>query len=131
MRIGSLGDVVFSINSRKIETLTGLKESASAAFSEHKRHNNSSILEFTGRNAKEISFSMTLSTELGVNVENEIKKIDNYLQKGTSLRLILGKRVYGSYKWVITKYSVSHKYFDKRGAPVVTDVSITLKEYCK
>lgn len=131
MTIGSLGNIVFSVSSRKIETIAGLKQSGSAAFSEHKRHNGSSILEFTGKNADEISFSMTLSTELGVRVENEIKKIVNYEQNGTALRLVLGKRVYGSYRWVITKHSVSYKFFDKRGVPVVADVSITLKEYCK
>lgn len=131
MVIGSLGDIIFSVSSEKIETLSDLKYTESVNFSEHKRHNTASILEYTGRNSAEMSFKITLSYLLGVNVEDEIKKIAEYTQQGKLLKLIIGKTVYGSYRWVITKYTVNYKYFDKYGDIVNADISLNLKEYCK
>lgn len=129
MIIGNLGGIVFYVSPNKIETFKGFKYSGQASYSEHKRHNGDTILEYTGKGADDVSFSMTLSHELGVDVEGELKKIDKYVKNGTTLRLVFGKKAYGKYRWVITKYSVSHKYTDKRGAPIVAEVSLSLKEY--
>lgn len=131
MVVGSLGDIIFSVSSEKVETLNNLKYTKSVNFSEHKRHNTTSILEYTGRNADEISFKITLSYLLGVNVEDELKKIEEYTQQGKLLKMVLGKTIYGSYRWVITKYTVNYKYFDRLGDVVNAEVSLNLKEYCK
>ena len=69
MFVGSLGGIVFRVSPKKIETFSNLKQSGSALFSEQKRHNSSSILEYTGRSPDEITFSIILSTELGIDVE--------------------------------------------------------------
>lgn len=129
MRVGSFGSVVFSVSPRKIETFKNLKRSGSVSFSEHKRHNGKSILEFTGINSEDISFSVTLSTELGIDVEKEIEKIIDIEKKGTAQYLVIGKKIYG--KFVLTKHSVTYKFHDKRGTPVVAELSLTLKEYNK
>lgn len=129
--IGCLGDIVFSVSSEMVKTFSGLKYSGSANFSEHKRHNTASILEFTGRSPSEISFSVTLSYLLGVKVEDELNKIAAYTKNGNILNLIIGNLRYGSYRWVISKYTVTYKYFDKFGKVVNAEVSLTLKEYCK
>lgn len=131
MTVGNLGDIVFSVSSDKVETLNGLKYMEQANFSEQKRHNAVSVLEYTGRAPAEISFSVTLSYLLGVNVENELLKIAEYTRNGELLKLILGKTIYGSYRWVITKYTVNYKHFDKYGDVINAEVSLNLKEYCK
>lgn len=129
MTIGCLGDIVFSVSANLVHTLSDLKQSGSASFSEHKRHNSTPALEFTGRELKDVSFKMTLSRQLGVDVNKEIEKIVEYTESGKVLTFNLGKKTYGKGKWVITKYTVTHKYFDKMGDVVLADVSITLKEY--
>lgn len=129
MTIGCLGDIVFSVSSNLVRTLSGLKQSGSASFSEHKRHNSAPILEFTGRGLKDVSFNMTLSRQLGVDVNKEIEKIIKYTESGKVLTFNLGKKTYGKGKWVIAKYTISHKYFDKRGDVTMADVSLSLKEY--
>lgn len=131
MTVGSLGDIVFSVSADKVETLSGLKYSESANFSEQKRHNTVSVLEYTGREPVEISFSIVLSYLLGVKVEEELEKIAAYTRDGELLKLVLGKTIYGSYRWVITKYSVTYRDFDKYGDVVNASVSLSLKEYCK
>lgn len=129
MKIGSLGDIIFSVSSNTIKTLSRLKQSGGASFSEHKRHNAAPVLEYTGRELKEVSFQITLSEQLGVDVHEEIEKIIQYTESGKILNFVLGKKTFGGGKWVITKYTVAHKYFDKMGDVVLADVSLTLKEY--
>lgn len=129
MIVGSLGDIVFSVSSKMVETLNNLKYTKSANYTGHQRHNGDEMLEYTGRNAAEVSFSITLSYALGVKVEEELKKIDNYTKYGKILKFVLGKQIIGSYRWVIAKYTVTYKQFDKYGEIVTTDVSLSLKEY--
>lgn len=129
--IGCLGDIVFSVSSGMVKTFKNLKYSGSANFSEHKRHNTVSALEFTGSSPSEISFSITLSYLLGVKVEDELNKIAAYTKSGNILNLIIGNLRYGRHKWVISKYSVSYSLFDKFGKVINAEVSLTLKEYCK
>lgn len=131
MTIGKLGDIIFSASSNKIETINNFKQTLSADFSEQKRHNTAPILEYTGYGAEEISFNMTLSYLLGVKVETELKLMSDYIKQGKLLTLTLGKTIYGSYKWVLTRLNITNKHYDKSGDIVTAEVAVTLKEYCK
>lgn len=131
MTIGSLGKIVFSVSLNKTETFTNLKQSGSAAFSEHQRHGGNSLIEFVGRNADTLTFDMILSSELGVDVQAEIDKISAAEQSGEILKLVIGKKIYGRYRWVIKSHSVNIKYFDKSSKPLLASVSVSLTEYLK
>ena len=131
MVVGKLGDVVFSVSSNQIETINNLKRTVSASYSEQKRHNTAPILEYTGYSAEEMSFNVTLSYLLGVKVEEELKLLEDYTKKGELLTFTLGKTIFGSYRWVIMKFSVNYKHYDKFGNPITAEVSISIKEYCK
>ncbi|MCM1275453.1 MAG: phage tail protein [Lachnospiraceae bacterium] len=129
MTVGSLGDIIFSVSSEKIETLTNLKISGSANYGKHQLHGGDTVLEFTGRDADQISFEMTLAERLGVNVEEELEKIENAVRSGEALTFVIGKKIVGNYKWVITKYTVNMKQFDRELVPVLATVSLSLSEY--
>lgn len=131
MRVGCLGDIIFSTSTNKVETLTGLKISNSASYSSHKRHCSNEILEFTGNDASTASFNMTLSTMLGVDVGEELAKLEEYKRTGKILKFTLGKKTIGNYRWIITKYTVTPKHYSKNGEVITADVSISLKEYNK
>ncbi len=131
MRVGSLGEIVFSVSSNKVETFSGLKISSSASYGSHKRHCGNEIIEFTGNDADSISFNMTLSQILGVDVESELEKLRKYKKTGKTLKLVIGKKVIGNYRWVITKMNITPKYYGKRSEILTADVAVTLKEYNK
>lgn len=131
MKVGSLGKVVFSVSSNKVETFSGLKISSSASFGSHKRHCGNEIIEFTGNDADSISFNMTISQILGVDVEEELEKLNQYKKTGKTLKFVIGKKVIGNYRWVITKISISPKQYGKKSEIITAEVSITLKEYNK
>lgn len=131
MTVGSLGNIVFSVSTDKIETITNIRQSGSASFAEHKRHCGNTLLEFTGKNADTFSFDITLAAELGVDVEKEIEKIVSAEQSGEALRLVIGKKTYGRYKWVIKNHTETMKYFDKHNQLIMAEVSVNLYEYLK
>ncbi len=131
MRVGSLGEIVFSVSSNKVETFSGLKISSSASFGSHKRHCGNEIIEFTGNDADSLSFNMTLSQILGVDVESELEKLRKYKKTGKTLKLVIGKKVIGNYRWAITKMTITPKHYGKKSEIVTADVAITLKEYNK
>ncbi len=131
MRVGSLGEIVFSVSSNKVETFSGLKISSSASFGSHKRHCGNEIIEFTGNDADSITFNMTLSEILGADVESMLKKLHEYKKTGKTLKLVIGKKVIGNYRWVITKMTITPKHYGKKAEILTADVAITLKEYNK
>ncbi|MDE6727914.1 MAG: phage tail protein [Oscillospiraceae bacterium] len=131
MTVGSLGGIVFTVSDSKIMTMNNVKTSGSASYGKHQRHGGDTLLEFVSNDASSFTFNMTLAAQLGVNVASEIDKLESAKRKGTLLKLVIGKKVIGRYRWVIQKYTASYSAYDRDGYPIIADVSITLSEYLK
>ena len=131
MAVGSLGNIIFTVSDSRIMTMSDIKTSGSSTYGKHQRHGSSTLLEFVGNDASSLTFNMRLAAQLGVDVESEIEEIEEATRKGTIMKLVIGKRVIGRYRWVIQKYSVSYSAHDRNGHPIIADVSITLSEYLK
>nr|DAY55151.1 MAG TPA: hypothetical protein [Caudoviricetes sp.] len=131
MKVGSLGDIVFEVRDDKIITPRNVKWTDTANFAEHSRHCSTTLVEYVGDKPDTITLLLKLSDYLGVKTMEQLKKLKAYKRSGKTLRLILGKKPYGRWKWVITKISVSMEYSDKRGNLTQADVQISLKEYIK
>lgn len=130
-RIGEFGNLVFSVSDSKIKTFDGLSWKVSAQYATHDRHLQEDILEFLGPEPGTISFPMKFSVFLGVNPLKEIKKLQTMVRTGQAERLIIGGKVYGTYKWVCTDASAELTTFDNRGNCWAATVKTTLKEYPK
>lgn len=131
MTVGSLGNIVFKVTPEQIETISNFTQSGSAAYSEHQRHAGDTLVEFVGRNPGNIGFDIVLSSELGVNVQSELDKIDSAERNGEILKFVIGKKIYGRYRWVIKSHTVDIKHFDKNNEPLLANVNIKLTEYLK
>lgn len=131
MNVGCLGDVVFNVSSNKVETFSDLKISSSASYSSHKRHCGNEYIEFTGNDADSITLNILLSEILGVNVNKELNTLKKYKKNGSLLKLIIGKKLIGNYRWVITKLTITPTYYSKKSEIINAKVAITLKEYNK
>lgn len=127
-KLGTLGDIVFSVSDKKVQTFKEFSLETSAKYYTHDRHLKKPLLEFGGMESDKLSFSMHHSVFLGVNPEKQVKQIDRYVKEGKVLSLIIGGKRYGS-KWVITKHSKSYKKFDKKGNVLIVESKITLEEY--
>ena len=128
-KIGTFGGLSFAVSSNKVSTFDDLKWDTSAAYATHDRHLQPDLLEFLGPDPEQITFKMKFSVFLGVNPLKSVNDLRRMVREGTAERLVIGGRVYGDYKWSITKVSSAMKTFDNRGNCWAAEVTVTLKEY--
>lgn len=128
-KIGTFGGLSFAVSSNKVSTFDDLKWDTSAAYATHDRHLQPDLLEFLGPDPEQITFKMKFSVFLGVNPSKSVNDLRRMVREGTAERLVIGGRVYGDYKWAITKVSSAMKTFDNRGNCWAAEVTVTLKEY--
>ena len=128
-KIGTFGGLSFAVSSNKVSTFDDLKWDTSAAYATHDRHLQPDLLEFLGPDPEQITFKMKFSVFLGVNPLKSVNDLRRMVREGTAERLGIGGRVYGDYKWAITKVSSAMKTFDNRGNCWAAEVTVTLKEY--
>ena len=127
--LGCLGDIVFKVSSKVVETADSVIWSGSARYAAHQRHLTNALTEFTGIDTDEFSFNMKLLAASGVDVMAELGKIWAYERKGTTLPLVFGEKGYGKFRWTIKNHKIQMRYFDKYGNLVGADVSLNLLEY--
>lgn len=129
--IGTFAGVTFSVSDETVKTFNNMKWQVSGKYAEHDRHLKRDLLEFLGPELETISFEMRLSVFLGVTPLTEIIKLRSIIQTGKTDRLVIGGKVYGSYKWAMTEMSVNLERFDNKGNLLVAMVDVTMKEYPK
>lgn len=129
-KIGTLGDIVFKVSEKTIQTFDGLKIDSKTNYAKHTRHNKKPLLEFQYNDTDTASFSVYLSVSLGADPRKMQKKIDDYRKKGKILTLVIGGKKYGS-KWVITSHSKQFKRFDNKGNLLAAESNISLEEYAE
>lgn len=127
-KIGTLGEIIFSVSDRKVQTFDDLSIETGAKYYTHDRHLNKPLLEFGGMENDKLSFTMYHSVFLGVNPEKQIKKIDEYMKNGEVLTLIIGGKKFGG-KWVITKHGKDYRKFDRKGKLLAVESKVNLEEY--
>ncbi len=130
-RIGSFGDLVFSVSDKTIKTFDNMKWDFSAKYATHDRHIMADLLEYQGPEIETLSFEIEFSIFLGVNPIKEIKRLRDMVRNGYVGRLVIGNKIYGNYKWVIQKGTISLQYFDGKGKLLSAKADIILKEYSR
>ena len=131
MKIGCLGDIIFEVSDKTIKTIDKFTWSGSVSIQTHSRHLDNSLQEFTGIDPDGITFSIELSSYLGVNPMDEIVKIFNYERAAQSVPLTIGNKVYGKYRWLINSHKITGKHYDGEGDVTWAAVDVTLTEYLK
>ena len=129
-KIGTLGDIVFTVSANTIQTFEGLKIDSKTNYAKHTRHNKKPLLEFQYNDNDTASFSIYLSAFLGVNPRSMQNKIDKYRKKGKILTLVIGGKKYVK-KWVITSHSKEYERFDNKGNLLIAKSNISLEEYAE
>lgn len=131
MVIGCLGDVVFQVSEEITETVKDVEWAGSVRYAAHHRHNMNALTEFTGRDPDTMKFTITLTRELNVNILPEIVKIWNMERDGEAVRLVIGDKGYGKYRWNVVRHNTKYTAFDRNGNPISADVALELQEYLR
>lgn len=127
--IGSFGDVVFKVSSNQVLTLSGLIVNRGAEYAEHKIINSFPVLEKTGRKLATASFDVKLSYYLKVIPQDELEKLENFLDEDEAKHLYLGKKHIGHF--VLTDLVEKYSRIGGHGEKTVIDVSLSIKEYVR
>lgn len=130
-KIGSFGSLVFSVSGKTVRTFDELSWKTSAKYATHDRHIKRDMLEFLGPEPGSISFTMCFSVFHGTNPMREVEKLNRMVNDGMTGRLVIGGRVYGSFKWVVTSVSATMKRYDNKGNCWAATAQVTMKEYPK
>lgn len=129
--VGCLGDVVFTVSDRAVETINNVTWSGSARYATHQRHGTHALTEFAGLDPDKMTFDIVLSAYLGVDPMAEVVKIWNYERSGTAVPLVIGNKGYGKYRWNILDHKMKMQTFDGSGNVTSATVSVSLQEYLR
>lgn len=131
--LGGFGDIIFTVNPLQTMTFTDAERSTSVEYAEHKIIGGKPKLEFMYQNADEVSMNITLSSFLGLNPAEELKKFEEYKNEGDIYPLIIGNaaieetNVLGWY--VINSFSIKYKEVNFLGQITQLELSVKFKEY--
>lgn len=131
MIVGYLGDIPFLSSRYIVRTFDGYQKSASGRWATHDIIGKKPISEFLGPGQEEISFDMTLRTDLGVIPADEVKRLEKLRDTGEAVTLVIGTDVIGDTLWTVDSVSSSVKRWGALGVPASVTVNVTLKEYAE
>ena len=131
MIVGALGDVVFSVSSRTLKTISNFVWSGSARYATHDLHAGNSISEYTGTDLAKITFDIQLLASLGVDPMSEIWRLFDLERQGVTLPLTIGNHGYGRYRWTILSHKTKAEHYDGHGNIISATLSISLQEYLR
>ena len=127
--IGALGPLIFVVSNAKVETLKDYKRKTRARIASHDvLGGEKSVLEYIGGEASEITFTMQLNRDLGVDVETELIKLDSMVNSGVAYYFILGGEVIGYDRWYVSEINETLNYADRYGLKWLATVDVTLRE---
>jgi phage protein U len=128
-KIGSFGDIVFEVSDKKTQTFKDLERSGAARWNDHEIIGHKAKSEFSGPGLEEISFSILLKAELGINPSKQLEKLRKMRDTGKAAPFIQGGKPISQNYWTIQQISESHKTIDNKGSTLTAEVSLDLKEY--
>lgn len=127
--IGLLGSLRFRVNDNKVFTFSNMKREVSASWNTMERIGQKPISEFSGPNLQTISLDITLDASLGVRPRQMLEILERMTESGQANELVIGRKMVGKNKWVITKCSQAWDVILRGGELYRANVSISLQEY--
>lgn len=123
--------VIFQVSEDVVRTIEKWKWSGKARWATHKRHGMNALTEYVGRDIDEMSFTIKLVEDLGVEPMKELERLWRWERGGVALAMVVGEHHYGRYRWAIVSHSTEIQYTDKEGNIYACEVSLKLQEYLR
>lgn len=127
--IGAFNELVFEVSTEKVITYDDYKRDTKARYARHELINQTSVLEYLGRDLEEITFTMMFTVSLGVDPAEETSKLRRMCLDGVADYLILGNTVVGENLWTIESVGEAKKAVDHFGKTIVSSVNVKMVEY--
>lgn len=129
VEIATLGDIAFKVDSQLVKTLSEFSRSGSARWAVHEVIGDTVKPEFVGPGQGELSFRITLLSELGTEPRNDADELWEMMKEGKVEAFIIGGIPVGEGKWYIDSIEESETILSTRGEYQKIELSVTLREY--
>lgn len=128
--IGNFGkELVFETSDQKILTFSGFNQKVSGRWSDHIIIGSKTHKEFNGPGNRKISFEMTLDATLGVKPREVMEKMEKMIESGYVDYLVIGGKMIGENRFVITDMSEKWGAIYSRGELARINLNVSMEEY--
>jgi phage protein U len=127
--IGLLGNLRFRVNDNKVFTFQNMRREISASWNSMERIGQKPISEFGGASLQTVSLEITLDASLGVKPRQLLGDLERMTESGEANKLVIGRKMVGKNKWVITKCSEAWEVILRGGELYRAKVTLSLQEY--
>ena len=129
MAIGSFGRRIFTTSDSRILTFRDFSYTTTPRFAEHEIIGRKPKKEYLGPGIDSASFSVTLRTDMGIDVEQELDAWREMAAIGEVERLVIGTKRLGSGKWCLVDMSEEWNIITNNGRVMSASFDVTLEEY--
>ena len=129
--IGALGNIIFKVSAKDINTFQEFVRSSSGRWAYHAVHMRKPVSEFLGPELDSITFSMQFEASLGRNPRYDMEQLMKLTRTGEAVPLVIGGDGLGYYRWTVENIEQQYTRVDKKGKVLSGIVNVTLKEYVK
>lgn len=127
--VGLLGSIRFRVTDGKVLTFKKLKREISATWNTMDRIGMKPLVEYGGPNLQTASLEITLDASLGVRPLKLLRQLERMAESGGAYELVLGRKMVGKNKWIITKCTQSYDIILRGGEIYRATVTLSLQEY--
>lgn len=127
--IGLLGGIRFRVSDSRTLTIKKLKREIATEWNAMDRIALKPMVEYGGPKLQTVSLEIVLDAGLGVRPKTLLRSLDRMAEGSEAYELVLGKRMIGKNKWVITKCSEVYDVILRGGEIYKATVTLTLQEY--
>ena len=129
MQVGCFGNLVFSVNSKKVFTLENIQGSTGSEWATHNTTGGKPKSEKTGEKLMSYKFTVTLDAQFGVKPREMLTTIQQMAQNGTVDYLIIGNEPVGMCLFKLTDASDKWDCVTSGGRLVRCKVDLSFEEY--
>lgn len=125
--LGKFKDKIFNVSNKSIYTFHSFSNSVKLSYEEKEVEGSKSKMYIKGASLQDLSITIDLIAELGVDVEAEIGDWKSYAESGIRDSLYVANKKYGG-TWIVVGVSISDIYSNAKTILSAT-ISVDFKEF--
>lgn len=129
-KIGNLGNLItFRVSDKQVLTFQDFKQTVSGRWATHERIGKKPQSEFLGAELRRVTFQIELFAQKEIRPRKIIKEIEQAIETGKAMKLVIGGKPIGRHKWKIINMSEVWDVLMLGGKLYQATISLTLEEY--
>lgn len=125
--IGSLGEIVFIVSTRKTSTFDNLSETNAGKWETHTTKKQEQ--EFISSELAKCTFTLPTNIRVGTSPDETFDILNNYCSTGEVINFILGGKKFRNNSYILRSFKTTSKKINNIGQITSADYEVELEEY--